>query len=794
MIGRKNDRKLSYKRLFFIGIITALFIFIIGFGVMWLFWIQAESSYYGDKGFFYWRAATWGDGLCLSLLVGSLLTYRMFLGEINQRHKIISFICGGTMGCLGVGVQASWIISDTTVPNWTIEVHHFMPSGWYHAGYFVFMLFIIFTLLYQVFFARRNYLLKDEFGKREYGDSLFKIIIWFSGLGYLFMNSIDDRFVAAKYMQQTIILLLTFMLFAFVYSFMSLGGRKVSNNNQQRENKKNVKKQIMSDVIAIAIGCFSAMGFGLSVYYGVSDFLTAFICAAFSIVYIKPDSENPTLTVFNIFKVILPTFLLVLAASNSNNLYHMVVLSLLAIFVPAIISPTPSIAKKYKYKILGMCFMALALIQSIVLSDFADTHGRSDLISNIISGVATFFCVYYIPLIFEENVVDKERANSENKKEVNKAIFITYSMMFFVGIGAVTMVVKSLSVAFFDYLPNISFDYVLDFTALNIILLGILILSIIILFTIWRFVKSRTMLVKGIVITLVLVSYLSIFLNLYSMKMTKFIGLNHWLEIAFAIIGLWVVACASVFVMIGFYENLVSIRGGSEDNSKVTRLCAIIIFVGCLVSCMISVLSIDTADYGASSIPRLGISIITVIVSVIILPTLSCVIIDVPENPQNDKLYNSPQSGVFHVGILMTGAMVVGALSELFTISLVSASLKEAENVLESWELLVACAFFIIIIYQVVSFCLKMNIKHMEDHINKSSQGESEQQSLYSLNKHLRKQNIMVVVMFAPYFIIPFIIKAFQYYFKPRRKRQSTNESSFLSELTDEFIPQKYNK
>lgn len=791
MNNNNSSKGIEYKRILGISFIVALFIFVIGFGVMSIFWLQAKTVYTGDRGFLYYKAATWGDGICLPLLVGSLLAYKMFLGESTKEQKVISYAIGTAMGIIGAVVQLSWIISDKVIPNWTIEVHKFMPSGWYHAGYFVFMFWIIATLLAQVFFSRKNNLLKEV--SCEYVEVVvwIKIIIWFSGLGYIFMNSIDDRFTSDGYMQQSIITLILFAVGALIYNFLSRSSESIrKSKNMEKQRRSDMKKQGRTDFVAIIIGCLSALGFGLSVYYGAREFVTAFICATFSVAYVKPNMEQALTTGSYIFKVALPTFFLALVATNSSNMYIRVGFSILTLLVALFISPTPSHnkgRKRYKYKVVGTLLMFLALFQGFLFSEFGYVNEVSELMSSVASGIVTIVCAIYIPLIFKENIVNEEI----KYEKVDKKIYIAYLMMFFVGLGGVLMLVVSLRMILLEFATGSSFDFAFGMANKNLILLGILSVAIIALILIKKFIRVKTVIIKSVTVILILVSYLCIFFNIISMEMAEFIGGNHWIEIIFGAISLWVVISASAFVMFGFYENLVSIRG-IKNNTIIPRLSAIITFLGCLVCCVVSVLAIDSANLGITSIPRFGVSIIAIIVSVIVLPTLCSAIIQSPEILDEDVTKNTASSGVFHVGVLMSGAIVMGALSELFVISMVSAFFEKSVNMIVYINFFIILMVFVGVIYKMVKFCLEMNVKHMNMRISEANQTEAGQRALHLLNNHLRKQSILVVIMFFPYLIIPILLKIIVCYTKSDSIGSDTKQVSVLIQIRDKYIPIKY--
>ena len=62
-------------------------------------------------------------------------------------------------------IQAEWLISDSTVLNWTIpQQHYFNLAGWYHSIFFICMFITIGYLIAKVKLILRN---KDSYTIRE---------------------------------------------------------------------------------------------------------------------------------------------------------------------------------------------------------------------------------------------------------------------------------------------------------------------------------------------------------------------------------------------------------------------------------------------------------------------------------------------------------------------------------------------------------------------------------------------------------------------------------------------------
>lgn len=179
------------KRVVIYGIILSVFIFFIGFFAMFLFWIN-DIQDPDIPGFFSYKAATYGDGICLPLLAGCMLAYLLLgynnLREYIKERKKVSIIIGIVCVVIGMVVQYSWLVSDETGLNWTIpRLHYFTPAGWYHAFYFSFMFGLIGFFLTEIWrFKNKNK------KKQSFEQKICLMGVFAFGTGYMYLHAIDD--------------------------------------------------------------------------------------------------------------------------------------------------------------------------------------------------------------------------------------------------------------------------------------------------------------------------------------------------------------------------------------------------------------------------------------------------------------------------------------------------------------------------------------------------------------------------------------------------------------------------
>lgn len=145
------------KTALIIGISSATAIFAFGFGTMYVLWNIIGTS--GKlPGLFYYKAATIGDGICLPVLIGSSMAFiqynKYLLTYSNYKRSIFMAIIASIFAVI---IQASWLVNNDTVLNWSIPIsHHFNLAGWYHSLFFIVMFGIITYQLSEIWYVIRN--------------------------------------------------------------------------------------------------------------------------------------------------------------------------------------------------------------------------------------------------------------------------------------------------------------------------------------------------------------------------------------------------------------------------------------------------------------------------------------------------------------------------------------------------------------------------------------------------------------------------------------------------------------
>lgn len=203
------------------------------------FWWELIGTKNNLPGLFDYNAAIYGDALCLTCFVGAAVSFIKYDYEKIFKLGVNLFlvIMGG---CVGLVIQASWILSDDINLNWTIpEVHLFNIAGWYHSIFFICMFAVISVLVFNLWGKTRE--------KKDYcfEEKSLILIITTSAAFYLlcFIRDDYDKLVANRIMY--IIVFITNIIFmGFIFC------------------NKNIKFNLLKTVIVKGL----ILAFGLDVF------------------------------------------------------------------------------------------------------------------------------------------------------------------------------------------------------------------------------------------------------------------------------------------------------------------------------------------------------------------------------------------------------------------------------------------------------------------------------------------------------------------------------------------------
>lgn len=173
------------KRTVVCGCMIGLAVLLSGFGMMCVLWNMLDTPN-ALRGLFSYKAATIGDGVCLPILTGAL--YILVVDKkLQPKGKKMCRVLAVIAILAGMAVQASWLISDKTILNWSIPVlHHFNIAGWYHSIFFCIMFGVIAYLFSRVWFAMHEQVLFTK------PDNVFLSLAVAAGSTFFFLWLYDD--------------------------------------------------------------------------------------------------------------------------------------------------------------------------------------------------------------------------------------------------------------------------------------------------------------------------------------------------------------------------------------------------------------------------------------------------------------------------------------------------------------------------------------------------------------------------------------------------------------------------
>ena len=167
------------------GMLGAFAMFLLGFGALNVFWHLGNYDP-ALPGLYDYKAATWGDGLVLSLGAGGFCALR----TLSPSHSQPALTVGALLLLLGAAIQASWLFDQNISLNWTIpEPGRFNAPGLYHAAYFSGCFgFFGWNITVEIF-DKKN---RTERSCASPIVCIARLAVWLSLAGYLQMHLLDN--------------------------------------------------------------------------------------------------------------------------------------------------------------------------------------------------------------------------------------------------------------------------------------------------------------------------------------------------------------------------------------------------------------------------------------------------------------------------------------------------------------------------------------------------------------------------------------------------------------------------
>ena len=640
------------KKELILSVSFSIFIFIVGFGVMNIFWVFS-SKQEGLLGLYDYKAATIGDGICFPILVGTLLYTVKKSDILNKRQHMWCNILGLLMACLGILMQISWLRDNNITPNWTIPYrHHFNAAGWYHAFFFVLMFGILGTLLSKLYLIR--VLSQNTENTVSNGNKISCFLIWFSSSFFLLLHIYDDY--KEKY---NIVLLLQLSALAIFVFVVFLNGITI-------------KKMIKEEIISIFSAVLSALGLSLSISGNICGLsILAIIGFFLAFAYVYQIGNDLVTIIVNGIIISFPAFSLNLALSAVEKQLIMAPTFVLAIIAPYIIAQMQkrNMSEEKRREVNKYIFdgFILSLILSATIILFEIYLDNLKAATGFVSLIVEFFTATYAKSSIEKNFeylkhIEDEREDLKGASECTKKLSAhktrSYLLIAMVGIGSVLYLLLMLS----SYVELEAFwnigSFVLQYEE---ILLWSAFLAILLFMFFAKNISSGEVKKRHIILSYFLfsVGYILLATILFFFR-TPFIldGNMATYFSAFMIFG------SSYMVTESFYSNLIGIRGIQKNVYVI--IASVIIFIGNILTMSIVLLPVvDLQGNRSSDLVYVLVSIIGCLISVLLMPVLMGRIVRC-EIPDLQIATTSPLGGIAQNGFLIFFLVLLGGVTPVY--------------------------------------------------------------------------------------------------------------------------------
>lgn len=743
-------RNISNTKNLFISIISAFVIFIIGFGVIRTLWeILPKKS--NLLGFYDYKAATLGDGLCLPILIGSLVYYVKNNNILRKKQLIFSFIFGSITALIGFLIQMSWLYDNNISTNWTIPYpHHFNIAGWYHAFFFTTMFGLLGILLCQMCIIRFS--LRNADNTLCHSEKLAIFLIWFSGSFFLLLHILDDYKDKFNLFPLLLLSSLVILVFAIIIFWITK------------------LKFIFEEILCIISGISTAFGFALTINFSKTKLeLFALIGFFLAFAYIPHISDSFTVILIESCLITLPILSLNLALASMRYCSYMIPFLFFLIIIPFIIAQSQ---KRFqhndtnsneinKHILEGLLLEILTSVTIILLK--IDISNYSSII-NFILGLAE---ATIVKSSIEKNF-ELVKKTENSRKIITKESFefietklktiktTSYFLIIMVGFGALLYLILTLS----SYIKLKEFIFAKDFTIQNkysVLFFISLTTSLILLYIIKNksIEQNSIFLYKFAIIFLFTIAYIMLGINIY------FLRSPYIIEIDFTnICMIFMVFGSSYMIAENFYSNLIGIRG-IKSNIYI-KICTGIIFSGNLFVITLSLLApMNSQNCRSSELVYVLISTIGCLISTLLLPVLIGTIIRC-KIPEVQIATTTPIGGIIQNGFLAFILIFLGGEIPIYFISICKKTSDMSQGII----------LLIHNIYWPLTYCMHNNVEHLskrtEEFFSSINTLNRDDKKIISMQyngliNHLRRQNIATFVALLFYSVISALIEIITY-------------------------------
>lgn len=739
------------------GSLAAIIVFLSGFFTMNILW-HLIGTINSLRSFYDYNAATWGDGLCLPILIFCLVT-------IIKKNNTVSFnnvIIGATTSLsivIAILIQASWLWSDNTLLNWSIpQPHLFNIAGWYHSLFFIFVFGIIGNILPKI--IKLISIQKNNFFSQN-KELVFGIS--FSSFLFLFLHMSDDH-VGIK----------TIYLFTIIIAIISLLWSVLSAIVSITLKIKELSYDKMPQ-IPIYMGLLCSYGIAILIVEkpfagNVLISLGGAICA--SLIW----DEKKGLKQFIIPLIITSacTYPVYEFATSKGSVWEVA----LACFIVATLCSKIECLLFEQYKghtltLIVLPFFILWLRYPSVLSWVQDSlFIFTDNISEWVDVIA--FIIIYVLFRIEilkvaEHIIEFEKLKNNNQiseKEFSEKKKLSYLRISIIVLGIVFLLLQDVNAP--SRISNILSNSLSHVEIIGFIFfLGMLSLFLIISKSIFH--TRKTIFVVCLICYLSIIGFSIIYLfnhSLPSFEPSVFTLIQLAL-IFFALIG------TPTMIAHSFQINTINLRG-LKGKENVKSFCGLI-FLGCL---FISIINGVMLIVNLSAM-TLALTFFNLLFAFLLLPSFCCMCLKL--NPiTNHVVPNKPIDG-----ILLDGFS--GIIAHIFLVSFPCMYIScEAENFIVN---LLHLLKILIPAMMVAGTFMKNNSEHIIRQKELINSYPEEVDLWWELYTSIKTQSIITAFLTLPYWLASLVILYFPYL---KGTRDEKKNQGYYMYVISRYIDPKY--
>lgn len=738
------------------SIIKGIVVFLFGFAGMNIWWniLPREESLHG---LYYYRAATWGDGVCLPLLIGALYYVCNYKKQITVRKKKICIATG--IGCAVIGgiIQISWLLDENIELNWTIpKVHYFNIAGWWHALFFMYMFGTLGKLFMQWILSN-----DDNSSTNIRVLALGNFVIWFSGTLFLMLHCLDDYI---KKGNETISILIMAVVLFVIASIFLICIRTIKG----KTTFQLICISVLPGIVTAAGMCLFIAGKGNKLdIIAIGNFALAFI-------YLIPNQTSLRELFIEGIIVGSPVLSAGLAMVSVQGMWVRVVWGIIGVFVPIVVVYELNKRKYEKKKIYAYITSGLLVQIATMVVLFFINQGMG-VVENIVAVLAQLILGALVNSIVKKNfdyvkkMEDFQKGGKISEIELVSSKKSTYFLIVVSAIGALIYLV--LLMQNYVQLNELYIGININKIDNHAIMCGIFFL---VLLFIMVFIKNIHIVNRKIYTLMVYIGTILMYSELFILLKE----IRKPLVIEFNIVDLCVLILifgSSTLVAESFYSNLYRIRGISKYRNSV-KLGSLVVFTGCIFNVSVCIFPVRNVMASEYNLIYILIGIVGLLGAVILIPWLFSKAI-CPPMPKTQIATTKPSEGVLQNGFLaMLIIIIIGQLPVYFMV--INTDL---------WNTLLGLGLLVMNIYWVLEYCLTNNVEALKKRkmeARKNKENEVINMELKGLEKHLQFQNICAFSALLLYSLIPLLITICGTVIK---------EDKTWKELKEKYLPQLEN-